>query len=149
MEAETVLQCPDCGLAVCSEECQQGGGYHHLECPLLHGHTADLQAAGSSSWEIISLIRLLETGLQSDALLSLEDHLEELRSESDWPRYSQEVVSFLSSHFPHRWSRLEVEKAAGVLRTNAYCVEAGEPSQYGMVRIIYPLLSLMSVSDVQ
>ena len=138
-------QCRGCGQPLCSVECPEAGGFHHLECPLLQDLQAELEARGSWRWEIISVLRLLVTGLESGGLAGLQDHLEELRAEADWPQYSEQVVSFLATHFPHRWERPEVERAAGVLRTNAYCVEAGQSGQFGMVRIIYPLLSLMSV----
>ena len=72
-----------------------------------------------------------------------EEALEELRAEVSWPEYTENVVTFLTSHFPDRWEEKEIERAAGVLRTNAYGVEAGQPEDYGMVRIIYPLLSVM------
>ena len=87
------------------------------------------------------------TGLQPSELTDLQDHLEECQAEESWAEYSDCVNSFITSHFPARWERREVERAAGILRTNAYCVEAGDQAEYGMVRIIYPLLSAMSVSQ--
>ena len=87
------------------------------------------------------------TSLKSPDLTDLQDHLEECRAEESWAEYSESVISFISSHFPARWARREVERAAGILRTNAYSVEAGDQAEFGMVRIIYPLLSAMSVSQ--
>ena len=90
---------------------------------------------------------MVTSSLQSSELTSsLQDHLEECRAEEGWAEYSDGVISFITSHFP-AWERREVERAAGILRTNAYCVEAGEQAEYGMVRVIYPLLSAMSVSQ--
>ena len=123
-----------------------GGGFHHLECHLLRGLQTELESAGSWRWEILSVLRLLE--LQSPLLTDLQDHLEELRAEESWGEYSDSVISFLTSHFPARWTRAQVERAAGILRTNAYCVEAGgDQAEFGLVRIIFPLLSAMSVSQ--
>ena len=95
------------------------------------------------------MLRLLvvTSSLQSSQLTDLQDHLEECRAEESWAEYSDCVISFITSHFPATWERREVERAAGILRTNAYCVEAGDQVEYGMVRIIYPLLSAMLVSQ--
>ena len=158
-------QCRDCGQLLCSQQCHQtavaaaagdggggggGGGFHHLECRLLRGLHTELVSAGSWKWEIISVLRLLEvtTTLQSSHLADLQDHLEECRAEESWAEYSNSVISFLTSHFNTRWTRTQVERAAGILRTNAYCVEAGEQGEFGMVRIIFPLLSAMSVRQL-
>ena len=83
---------------------------------------------------------VVTSNLQSSELSDLQDHLEECRAEEDWAEYSDGVISFITSQFP-AWERREVE------RTNAYCVEAGDQAEYGMVRVIYPLLSAMSVSQ--
>ena len=158
MLGRQLYQCRHCGQHLCSQQCQETaaapaagggtGGFHHLECGLLRGLQTELESAGAWRWEIISVLRMLvvTSHLQSSELSDLQDHLEECRAEEDWAEYSDGVISFITSHFP-AWERREVERAAGILRTNAYCVEAGDQAEYGMVRVIYPLLSAMSVSQ--
>ena len=72
------------------------------------------------------------------------DNVDKLKADTDeWDDYEENVVNFITSKFSKTWTESEIERAIGVLRTNAYCVEAGDSGSYGMVRLIYPQLSMM------
>ena len=72
------------------------------------------------------------------------DHDSERKSEKElWNLYEQKVVTFITTHFGQRWSKQEVFRAIGLIRTNAYSVEAGDQKTFGMARLIFPLVSVM------
>ena len=83
-------------------------------------------------------------GVSSNLMVGMMDHLEERREETDlWTTYQEKVVNFITSKLGGRWEEGEVQRAVGILRTNAYCVEAGDQTVFGMARIVFPLLSVM------
>ena len=76
-------------------------------------------------------------------MCELLDNIEKLQDDSDeWSDYTQHVVTFVMTHFT-QWTQAEVHRAIGILRTNAYCVEAGDSKTHALIRIIYPNLSMM------
>ena len=74
---------------------------------------------------------------------NLLDNLDKVRADEDWSDYSDNVVEFIRRYFDDLWSVSEIERSIGILRTNAYSVEAGDPATHGLVRILFPRLSLM------
>ena len=72
------------------------------------------------------------------------DHMEERKQETDlWTTYQKKVINFITSKLGVRWGEDEVQRAVGILRTNAYSVEAGDQTLFGMARLVFPLVSIM------
>ena len=87
---------------------------------------------------------LHKLGLDNPCFRDLLDNVDKLKADIDeWTDFSDSVVTFLRQHFGDKWTVSDIERSAGILRTNAYCVEAGDSATHGMVRIIYPQLSMM------
>ena len=74
---------------------------------------------------------------------NLLDNLDKVRADEDWSDYKDNVVEFIRRYFDDLWSVSEIERSIGILRTNAYSVEAGDPATHGLARILFPRLSLM------
>lgn len=64
----------------------------------------------------------------------------------DWDDYCHHVINFILSQCPGRWNSEQISLALGVIRTNAYAVEAGDSANHGMVRLLFPTLSMMYVN---
>ena len=87
-------------------------------------------------------------------LWRLMDHMEERQEEeTEWREFGEVVVDVMEEvglvgGDQGRWSRDEVYKAGGVVRTNAYSIEVqGEGKQFGSVRVLFPLLSLRTTTQ--
>ena len=72
------------------------------------------------------------------------DNLDERKEEADlWVSYQEKVVDFITSKLGDKWKEEDVQRAVGILRTNAYAVEVGDQALFGMARIVFPLVSIM------
>ena len=84
--------------------------------------------------------------MNSGPLAVMQDHLEERKRESDlWSKYQEKVVDFILDKLKGAWIEAEIQRAVGILRTNAYSVEAGDSQEFGHARLIFPLVSSMQV----
>ena len=78
-------------------------------------------------------------------LSSLCANEDDLIKDPDWEDYRINVIDFILSLCPARWSSQQISRALGMIRLNAYAVEVGDLANFGMVRLLFPTLSMMYV----
>ena len=79
-------------------------------------------------------------------LSSLCTNDDDLIKDPDWEDYRIYVIDFILSLCPARWNSQQISRALGMIRLNAYAVEVGDLANFGMVRLLFPTLSMMYVS---
>ena len=81
--------------------------------------------------------------LEDKKVTSLCTNADDLVRDPEWEDYCVNVINFIISLCPGRWKLDQIVKAIGMIRSNAYAVEAGDLANYGMVRLLFPTLSMM------
>merc|ERR1712110_843680 len=104
------------------------------------------EQSGKWKWEVISVLRLLETDLKDKKLISLCTNNDDLINDPDWEDYCINVIDFILSLCPGRWNEQQISRSLGMIRSNSYAVEVGDLANYGMVRLLFPTLSMINHS---
>ena len=149
--------CHHCGLPLCSEACRDGP-LHRPECEAFRNRLNKIKiknyGRGTVAYEYgcISVLRLLwnrdNRPDQWERLQYLMDHDEERRKEEEyWNMFQRNVVQFIRRGLglQDKYSEQEINRAIGILRTNAFQIEHPYLQEEGTSgKAIYPTFSFMS-----
>ena len=151
------ILCHHCNLPLCSEACRDGP-LHRPECEAFRRREKKIKIAeygrGTVAYEYgcIAVLRLLwnrdNRPDQWERLKYLMDHDEERRKEVDyWKMFQRNVVQFIRKGLglQDMYSEEEINRAIGILRTNAFQIEHPYLQYQGTSgKAVYPTFSFMS-----